>query len=103
MQFGIFSVSDITRNAVTGETPSEAKRIQDAVAIAKKADEVGLDIFKRLKAEEARLGAEKPLVIPYDSENVYYEFDTEFWNDELHSYEFFINSRCFEATGGAAK
>ena len=65
--------------------------------------EVGLDIFKRLKAEEARLGAEKPLVIPYDSENVYYEFDTEFWNDELHSYEFFINSRCFEAAGGAAK
>jgi putative FMN-dependent luciferase-like monooxygenase len=45
MQFGIFSVSDITRNAVTGETPSEAKRIQDAVAIAKKADEVGLDVF----------------------------------------------------------
>lgn len=67
--------------------------------------EVGLDIFKRLKAEEARLGAEKPLVIPYDSENVYYEFDTEFWNDELHSYEFFVNSRCFEAAsaGGTAK
>ncbi len=65
--------------------------------------EVGLDIFKRLKAEEARLGAEKPLVIPYDSENVYYEFDTDFWNDELHSYEFFVNSRCFEAAGGTAK
>ena len=34
MQFGIFTVSDITRNPTTGETPSEAQRIQDAVAIA---------------------------------------------------------------------
>lgn len=58
--------------------------------------EVGLDIFKRLKREEARKVAEEALLIPYDSANVYYEFDTEYWNDELHSYEFFINSRCFE-------
>lgn len=59
--------------------------------------EIGLDIFKRLKAEEARRTAEEHIVIPYDSANVYYEFDTEFWNDELHSYQFFINSRCFES------
>lgn len=59
--------------------------------------EVGLDIFKRLKAEAARRTVEKPLTIPYDSQNVYYEFDTEYWNDELHSYKFFINSRCFES------
>jgi putative FMN-dependent luciferase-like monooxygenase len=45
MQFGIFSVSDITRNAVTGYTPSEAERISDIVAIAQRADEVGLDVF----------------------------------------------------------
>jgi putative FMN-dependent luciferase-like monooxygenase len=45
MQFGIFSVSDITRNAVTGETPSEAERIQASVALARRADEVGLDVF----------------------------------------------------------
>ncbi|HVY97736.1 MAG TPA: CE1758 family FMN-dependent luciferase-like monooxygenase [Solirubrobacterales bacterium] len=45
MQFGIFSVSDITRNAITGETPSEADRIQAAVQLAKRADEVGLDVF----------------------------------------------------------
>jgi putative FMN-dependent luciferase-like monooxygenase len=45
MQFGIFSVSDIGRNAVSGETPSEAQRIQDVVQIAKRADEVGLDVF----------------------------------------------------------
>jgi putative FMN-dependent luciferase-like monooxygenase len=45
MQFGIFSVSDVTRNPVTGETPSEAERIKAIVKIAQRADEVGLDVF----------------------------------------------------------
>jgi putative FMN-dependent luciferase-like monooxygenase len=45
MHFGIFSVSDITRNPVTGRTPSEAERIEASVQIAKRADEVGLDVF----------------------------------------------------------
>jgi putative FMN-dependent luciferase-like monooxygenase len=45
MQFGIFSVSDVTRNPVTGSTPSEAERIKAIVQIARKADEVGLDVF----------------------------------------------------------
>ena len=45
MQFGIFSVSDITRNVLTGETPSEAARIEAIGRIAKRADEVGLDVF----------------------------------------------------------
>src|SRR4029077_5373089 len=45
MQFGIFSVSDITRNALTGHTPSEAERIAAIVQIAQRADEVGLDVF----------------------------------------------------------
>lgn len=45
MEFGIFSVSDITRDPVTGTTPSEAERIDAAVQIAKKAEEVGLDVF----------------------------------------------------------
>ncbi|MBI5508820.1 MAG: hypothetical protein HY903_08715 [Deltaproteobacteria bacterium] len=62
--------------------------------------ELGVDIFKRLKAEGAKHTVEEPLRIPYDSANVYYEFDTEFWNDELHSYKYFINSRCFEMEGG---
>jgi putative FMN-dependent luciferase-like monooxygenase len=45
MQFGIFSVSDITRNPVTNYTPSEAERIDSIVRIARRADEVGLDVF----------------------------------------------------------
>jgi hypothetical protein len=59
--------------------------------------EIGLDIFKRLKAKQARRSVEEPLIVPYDSAYVYYEFDTEFWNDELHSYKFFVTSRCFES------
>ena len=45
MQFGIFSVSDITTDPTNGRTPSEAERIQAVVTIAKKAEEVGLDVF----------------------------------------------------------
>ena len=45
MQFGIFSVSDVTRNPVTGVTPSEAERIDAMTKIAVKAEEVGLDVF----------------------------------------------------------
>ncbi|MDR1808019.1 MAG: LLM class flavin-dependent oxidoreductase [Propionibacteriaceae bacterium] len=45
MQIGIFSVSDVTRDPVSGVTPSEHERIQAAVAIAEKAEEVGLDVF----------------------------------------------------------
>ena len=45
MQFGIFSVSDITTDPITGRTPTEAQRIKDIVTIAKHAEEVGLDVF----------------------------------------------------------
>jgi putative FMN-dependent luciferase-like monooxygenase len=45
MQFGIFTVSDITQDPTTGHTPSEAERIQATLTIAKHAEEVGLDVF----------------------------------------------------------
>ena len=45
MQIGIFSVSDITTDPTTGHTPSENERIKASVAIAKKAEEVGLDVY----------------------------------------------------------
>jgi putative FMN-dependent luciferase-like monooxygenase len=45
MQFGVFSVSDLTADPTTGRTPTEAERIKAAVAIAKKTEEVGLDVF----------------------------------------------------------
>ncbi|MFI6861349.1 LLM class flavin-dependent oxidoreductase [Streptomyces sp. NPDC050421] len=45
MQFGIFTVGDITTDPTTGTTPSEHERIKATVAIARKAEEVGLDVF----------------------------------------------------------
>src|ERR1044071_10025546 len=45
MQFGIFTVGDVTADPTTGRTPTERERIKATVAIAKKAEEVGLDVF----------------------------------------------------------
>ena len=45
MQFGIFTVGDVTTDPTTGATPSEAERIRATVTIAKKAEEVELDVF----------------------------------------------------------
>ncbi len=45
MQFGVFSVGDVTTDPTTGRAPSEAERIQAMVAIALKTEEVGLDVF----------------------------------------------------------
>ncbi|WP_328321627.1 LLM class flavin-dependent oxidoreductase [Streptomyces sp. NBC_00388] len=45
MQFGIFTVGDVTTDPATGKAPSEHERIKAMVAIALKAEEVGLDVF----------------------------------------------------------
>ena len=45
MQFGIFTIGDVTTDPTTGRTSSEHDRIRDTVTIAKKAEEVGLDVF----------------------------------------------------------
>ncbi|GAA3172041.1 LLM class flavin-dependent oxidoreductase [Nonomuraea roseoviolacea] len=45
MQFGVFSVGDVTMDPTTGRTPTEGERIKAMVAIALKAEEVGLDVF----------------------------------------------------------
>ena len=45
MQFGVFSVSDITPDPTTGRVPAEHERLEAVVEIALKAEEVGLDVF----------------------------------------------------------
>ncbi len=45
MQFGIFTVGDVTPDPTTGRTPTEHERIRAMVTIALKAEEVGLDVF----------------------------------------------------------
>ena len=45
MQFGIFTVGDVTRDPTTDHTISEHERIQEMVELALLAEEVGLDVF----------------------------------------------------------
>ena len=45
MQFGVFSVGDVTVDPTTGRAPTEGERITAMVAIARHAEEVGLDVF----------------------------------------------------------
>ena len=44
MQFGIFTVGDVTTDPTTGRTPTEAERIKAMTTIALHAEEVGLDV-----------------------------------------------------------
>ncbi|MDO9379862.1 MAG: LLM class flavin-dependent oxidoreductase [Nocardioidaceae bacterium] len=45
MQLGVFSVGDVTPDPTNGTVPTEGERIAAMVTIAKKAEEVGLDVF----------------------------------------------------------
>lgn len=45
VQFGIFSVGDVTTDPTNRTTPTEHERIKSMIAIALKAEEVGLDVF----------------------------------------------------------
>ncbi len=45
MQIGVFTVGDVTTDPTTGRTPTERERLASMVAIARKAEEVGLDVF----------------------------------------------------------
>jgi putative FMN-dependent luciferase-like monooxygenase len=45
MQFGVFTVGDVTPDPTTGRSPTEEERLKAMVRIAEKAEEVGLDVF----------------------------------------------------------
>ena len=45
MQFGIFSIADITPDVATGKVPTENERLKSIVEQAKLAEQVGLDVF----------------------------------------------------------
>jgi putative FMN-dependent luciferase-like monooxygenase len=45
MQYGIFTVSDVTTDPTTGRTPDDTERVRNILTIAKHADEAGLDVF----------------------------------------------------------
>jgi putative FMN-dependent luciferase-like monooxygenase len=44
MQFGVFTVGDVTPDPTTGRTPSEEERIRSMLELALRAEDVGLDV-----------------------------------------------------------
>jgi putative FMN-dependent luciferase-like monooxygenase len=44
MQFGVFTVGDVTTDPTIGRTPTEEERIDAMIAVALKAEEIGLDV-----------------------------------------------------------
>lgn len=45
MQFGIFTIGDVTADPHTGQAPSEHQRIKDTVKIAQHAEQAGFEVF----------------------------------------------------------
>jgi putative FMN-dependent luciferase-like monooxygenase len=45
MEYGIFTVGDVTTDPTNGRTPTEHERIKNTVTLALKAEEIGLDVF----------------------------------------------------------
>jgi hypothetical protein len=61
--------------------------------------EVGLDMYRRVKRNEVKaVVIEDP---PITGNEVPFDFNGEYWNDELRSYRLFLKSRCTEV--GAAE
>ena len=57
--------------------------------------EVSLEVFQRLKQGRGKKVVDQEAAVPLGSRQVYYRFDGEYWNDELHDYRFRIDNRCF--------
>ena len=57
--------------------------------------EVGLEVFRRVKQGTGKTVAEPEPEVPVGSRQVYYRFEGEYWNDELHDYRYRIDDRCF--------
>ena len=45
MQFGIFTIGDVTTDPTPGRTPTEAERIRAMMTLADHAEQLGLDVF----------------------------------------------------------
>ncbi len=58
--------------------------------------EISLDIYKPLSDRQTLKEQVESLPLPSRYLNDYYEFDGEYWNEELTDYRFYISSRCFE-------
>ena len=67
MQFGIFTVSDITEDPTTGRTPSEAERIRATLTIARHAEDDEILVSQTVKdlvvGSDFRLSKKKSTIL----------------------------------------
>lgn len=81
---------------VKDEANSVAAELLDYEEQARLVDyEVSLEVFRRLKKGNGKAVVDNEAPVPLGSREVYYRFDGEYWNDELHDYRFRIDNRCF--------
>jgi hypothetical protein len=83
-------------NLVKEESIAVATDLLDYEEQARLVDyEVSLEVFKRVKEGKGKRVVEEQKAIPLGGQDIYYMFDGEYWNDELHNYRFRIEDRCF--------
>jgi tetratricopeptide (TPR) repeat protein len=81
---------------VEDEAAEVASELLDYEEQARLVDyEVSLEVFRRVKKGSGKTVAEVLPPIPLGSREVYYRFEGEYWNDELHDYQYRIDNRCF--------
>ena len=81
---------------VQDEAAAVASELLDYEEQARLVDyEVSLEVFRRLKQGKGKKAVDVEPDVPLGSREVYYRFDGEYWNDELHDYRFRIDDRCF--------
>ena len=81
---------------VKDESEQVATELLDYEEQARLVDyEVSLEVFRRLKKGNGKKVVEQEPPVPFGSQQVYYKFDGEYWNDELHDYRYRIDNRCF--------
>jgi tetratricopeptide (TPR) repeat protein len=84
------------QRVVQDEATDVAAELLDYEEQARLVDyEVSLEVFRRLKEGKGKKVVDIEADIPLGSREVYYRFDGEYWNDELHDYRFRIDDRCF--------
>jgi len=92
-------IAEVNRDldrVVKEEAAQVASELLDYEEQARLVDyEVSLEVFRRIKKGSGKIVPEAQPPIPLGSREVYYQFDGEYWNDELHDYRFRVDNRCF--------
>lgn len=92
----IAQVNRLLDRTVAEEAVAVASELLDFEEQARLVDyEVSLEVFRRIKRGAGKAVTEPLPPIPVGSRQVYYRFDGEYWNDELHDYRYRIENRCF--------